>query len=361
MLPGAVSLGSVPGGQSDEVRTFWETFPCAISLWSRKLSHRFLNGSAKRLINYSETDFLNRPSLWVDRIHPDDQQKFLLYQERLGKDKSPVHCDYRFFPRNGDRPIWVRDISAFCHNDNKTAWDILSLYIEISDLKVTKTAEFRENPLADAIKVLIHEFQNCIHKINMELDLAGLGLKGKFNYIDFVSTVDTMNRSLEDLRSQLVTIAEHHTSQNPSAILDTIVRKMRKDLNRQRVNVHVLRRGPLPLVQGDNRQLHSAIEQVFQFCGAMLKDGGSLEVESGPKEVDGQVYAEVKLTTHSLASMEADREKTLQSFVGIKPDKNELSIDLAREILTRYRGQVSFRKKSNSQSQLTILIKSVSN
>jgi hypothetical protein len=90
MLPGegTVSVGSDPGGHFGEVRAFWETFPCAI--WRRGRSHCLLNSSAKRLINYSETDFLRRPSMWSERIHPDDQQKFLQSQERLAKSKSPV-------------------------------------------------------------------------------------------------------------------------------------------------------------------------------------------------------------------------------------------------------------------------------
>jgi hypothetical protein len=39
-----------------------------------------------------------------------------------------------------------------------------------------------KNRLADTGKLLIHEFQNCVHKINMELDLAERGLEEKFKY-----------------------------------------------------------------------------------------------------------------------------------------------------------------------------------
>jgi hypothetical protein len=144
-------------------------------------------------------------------------------------------------------------------------------------------------------------------------------------------------------------------------ILDTIVNKMRKDLNRQRVNLRLVRREPLPMVQGDNEELHSAFERVFEFCGAMLKDGGNLDVEAGSKEMRGQVYAEVKLTTCSSAFIEPGRRKVVQSHLEAERNRNELSIDLAREILSRYRGQVSFRKKSSDRGEVTILIKSSSN
>jgi hypothetical protein len=67
--------------------------------------------------------------------------------------------------------------------------------------------EPNENPLTYAGK-LIHEFQNCVHKINMELDLAERGLEKKFKYADLISAVDSMNRSLQDLRVHLVRIEE---------------------------------------------------------------------------------------------------------------------------------------------------------
>jgi hypothetical protein len=51
---------------------------------------------------------------------------------------------------------------------------------------------------------LIHEFRNCVHQINMELDLAERGLVEEPKYADLISAVDSMNRSLEDLRVRLV-------------------------------------------------------------------------------------------------------------------------------------------------------------
>jgi hypothetical protein len=50
----------------------------------------------------------------------------------------------------------------------------------------------KRSRLADAEKLLIHEFQNCVHKITMELDLAELGLVEEFKYADFISAVDSM-------------------------------------------------------------------------------------------------------------------------------------------------------------------------
>jgi hypothetical protein len=69
-------------------------------------------------------------------------------------------------------------------------------------------AEPNKNPLTYAEK-LIHEVQNCVHKISMELDLEERGLKKeKVKYADLIGAVDSMSRSLEDLRVHLVRIEE---------------------------------------------------------------------------------------------------------------------------------------------------------
>jgi hypothetical protein len=69
-------------------------------------------------------------------------------------------------------------------------------------------AEPNKNPLTYAER-LIHEVQNCVHKINMELDLEERGLKKeKVKYADLMCAVDSMSRSLEDLRVHLVRIEE---------------------------------------------------------------------------------------------------------------------------------------------------------
>jgi hypothetical protein len=72
----------------------------------------------------------------------------------------------------------------------------------------TMAAEIDKNTLADSGKLLIHEFGNRFHKVTMELDLVERGLPRKLKYDDLISEVDSMNRSLEELRAHLVRIEE---------------------------------------------------------------------------------------------------------------------------------------------------------
>jgi hypothetical protein len=64
--------------------------------------------------------------------------------------------------------------------------------------------------LTDTGNLLIHQFRNCVHRINMELDLAERGLPS-LEYADLISAVNSMDRLLDELRVRLVRITEQGT------------------------------------------------------------------------------------------------------------------------------------------------------
>jgi len=352
-----MSYGSSGDDPFGGAREFCEMIPGAAFLWSRERSVWLLNESAKRLTNYSESDFVHRPSLWAERIHPDDREKYCEFVEALDKDKPPAPCDYRFFPRDAHRPIWIRVHSLVLgRGQNGAAWDIVSTFTDISDLKRAEGAGAKKND-GDSAKLPMHEFQNYIHKIALELELAQMDLKGKFNSAEVESVVESLSHSLSDLRDQVFKILEDRTSHDPLTILDDVMRKMRSELTRQRVKLRLVRQGPLPMVEGDTDQLRNAFERILESCGSMLKHGGDLRVEAGPKEIGGQAYAQVKVTGSSAATLEIDADKQASQPEGYRIG---VGIMVAAEILRRYRGQVSFRQGSNNQSQVTVLIKASS-
>ncbi len=343
--------------ESGATRDFLEISPCAIGLWSHDRSFCLLSHSAQRLINYTEADFLARRCVWGERIHPEDKNNFSQSQEVLKAGRSPVQCDYRFFPKNAQNPVWFREVSALNASRGRGRWDIFSVYADISDLKANKPAEVKQDDVINAIRGVSHELMNRVQKVIMELELAKLGVKRTLASDNLVSTVDAMNRSVIGLRGQLVDLLESSAPHDPAVILDVIVQKMRKELHRQRVNLRLVRRGPLPMVRGDRDQLLSAFEKVFKSCGAMLKRGGNLEVEARPKEVGGQLYAEVTVMSSSAASFEPAEFEASQRLGGGEIHQIDIAMALAAEIFGRYSGQVSFRKEGKNSGEVTILIK----
>jgi len=114
-----------------------------------------------------------------------------------------------------------------------------------------------------------------------------------------------------------------------------------------------VRREPLPMVKGDKDQLSSAFEYVFQFCGAMLKNGGNLQVEARRKEIHGEIYAELNVTSAPAASGEPGEKLELRPSAGHRID---VGLALAREILARYRGRVIFQEESKNRGQVTVRV-----
>jgi hypothetical protein len=236
---------------------------------------------------------------------------------------------------------------------NRAAWGFISAFTDISDIKGAGDVASKGEE-SESARRLLHELHNCFHKVSMQLELAQMDLNRRINSAELGDVIDSIKDSLVDLRHQVVEILEGRTSQDPLIILDNVMQRMRKELNRQRVKLRLVRHGPLPMVEADKDQLRNAFERVFEFCGELLKHGGNLEVETGPKKIEGQSYAEVKLTSLSSTSLELAEEAK-----GSQPEGHRvgLGIMLAAEILGRYRGQVSFQQRSSKEGHVTVLIK----
>jgi hypothetical protein len=340
-----------PGSDNDSqlfaARAFCELIPGAASLWSRNRSFCVLNESAIRLFKYPEAEFIQRSFLWFERIHPEDREKYSQFIEQLGKSKSTVLCDYRFFPRGAHTPTWIRETSSVREVGIENAGKSISTYIDISDLKSDASAE--NNPSTEIVQSVVHELQNRIQKITMELELAHMESKGKLSVDDIVCRI---RRSLQDLGDQLASMREGRALQDLYTILNDVVLSVRKDLKRQNVNLKLIRREPLPLVPGNKGQLHDAFEQVLGCCGSMLKHGGNLEVKAQQREVGGQIFAEVKVTSSSASSI----VDSVNSEQYSERHRIKLGMTLAAEILRRHRGQVHFDKESRNLRKITVLI-----
>jgi signal transduction histidine kinase len=211
------------------------------------------------------------------------------------------------------------------------------------------------------VEKVIHDLQNRLHVLSMGLELAGRGLNEQVEPRRFLDIVGSINRSVENLRDYLGSLEGGlPAAQDPAEIFSAVLSSMRKELSRKSINLRLVRREPVPMVKADREQLCSAFERIIEFCGALVKKGGELKVEAGPKEVGGQVFAEFKVTTSPATAFELVEGQDSQAYMNLKV-RNEgvgVGLALAAEILRRYQGQVSVRKENLQQGQLTVLMKS---
>lgn len=342
----------------DKTMRLWlDTLPCPVAVWSRDRSFYLLNSAAKRVIQFSEEDLLSDGLFWLERVHADDQENFLKFQEELVKWEIPVPCDYRFFPKGATEPIWIREVSVVAVHQGNIPGNIISVYTDISDLKHAHSSTKKASNSINIIKPLIHDLQNRLQVVIMGLELASRGLEKELDSERLLRIVYSMKHSLEDARDCLNPSQREDpfSCEDPIAILEGVMGEVRTELEGRRVALRLTRQESLPRIQGNNKQIQTALGRIIKCCGAGLKNGGHLEVEARPKKVGGQMYAQVRII--SCPRVEADQSNASRPLSMIESDRLELDMALAAEMLRHYHGRVSIESQGEDGAQVTILMK----
>jgi hypothetical protein len=342
-----------------KMRLWLDSLPCPVAIWSRDRSFYLLNGSAKRVFQFSEEDLLSHGLFWLERIHADDQESFLKFQEELVKQEIPVPCDYRIFPKGATEPIWIREFSVVAYHQGIIPWNIISAYTDISDLKHAHSSTKKAGNSINIIKPLIHDLQNRLQVVIMGLELASRGIEKEFDSERLLRIVYSMKHTLEDTRECLNPSHrdDPFSYQDPIAILDEVFGEVRTDLERRRVDLRLTCREPLPKIQGNKKQIQTALGRIVKCCGTGLRNGGHLEVEARSKKVSGQAYAQIRIISYPPVSAEPGQSNASQPLSTIENDRLELDMALASEMLRGYQGRVSMESQSEDGAQVTILLK----
>jgi len=93
----------------------------------------FVSSQAEHILGYPVQQWLNDPSFWPDRIHPEDRKQAVAYcveQTRLG---LPHDFEYRMLAADG-RTVWIRDIvSVFVEEGHPVV--VRGIMVDITERK----------------------------------------------------------------------------------------------------------------------------------------------------------------------------------------------------------------------------------
>jgi signal transduction histidine kinase len=340
-----------------------DALPVAIAVWHTDHSLHSINSHAIRLTGFSDSDLIADAGLWIKQIHPDDRAAFSNSWGELRKGKREISCDYRFFSKGSHTSTWLREVSVLSPKQSHGPTSVISTYIEINDLKASRQereAELSEATRVDILKSLFHDVQNCIQVVRMEIELTEFGFRKEMEAAKLAKTLSSVDRLLKELRDYLGPNATRMTIEDLEAILKSILRRMQQQFNRKKVNLRLVRRGPMPPVEVDKKQVRGALQGVLEFCGLLLKEGGDINIEAGQVDVEGQAYAELKVTTTSAGSVGLADSEACRAAIRVGDNHVGIGIDLARQILRRYQGDVFFRKDSAREGHVIIQMKGLS-
>jgi PAS domain S-box-containing protein len=96
-------------------------------------SPTFVSANIERLFGYQPTDYLENPTFWSDRVHPDDLLR-VETEVSLTFETGLNTCEYRFRRKDGEY-CWVRDEQQLLRDENGEPLEVVGSWSDIGALK----------------------------------------------------------------------------------------------------------------------------------------------------------------------------------------------------------------------------------
>lgn len=98
----------------------------------------YMSDNVLSQLGYQPKEFIEQPSFWIDRIHPEDAPAVLTALSGLAKAGHHVQ-EYRFLHKNGSYR-WMRDEFNLVQDDGQSTGEILGTWIDVTELKRVEEA-----------------------------------------------------------------------------------------------------------------------------------------------------------------------------------------------------------------------------
>jgi diguanylate cyclase (GGDEF)-like protein/PAS domain S-box-containing protein len=100
-------------------RTLVETIPAVtfVATVDGQQSERYVSPQIEKLLGYSQEEWLERPALWHERLHPEDRDCWEHEFARVWETGSDFNSEYRFLTKTG-RVVWVHGVAKMVHDEH---------------------------------------------------------------------------------------------------------------------------------------------------------------------------------------------------------------------------------------------------
>jgi PAS domain S-box-containing protein len=117
------------------------------------VANTFVSQQAERLLGYPIRDWLERPTFWLDHLHPEDRATTLAVRNQAIARADDYELDYRMIARDG-RTVWLRDITSVIARDQQRL-KLRGIMVDVTEAKRAEAAlresEERFRTLAEAM------------------------------------------------------------------------------------------------------------------------------------------------------------------------------------------------------------------
>lgn len=256
----------------------------------------FVGENMKEQFGYQAWEFVQEPSFWASRLHPDDAPRVLA--ERKEVFQAGVYSnEYRFCNRDGSYR-WV-------HDSMKLVWDASGRPVEIigywADISARKYAEnalrAAEQRKDDFLAVLSHELRNPLMPIRNSVylldKLAGLNDRGRAVLAVINRQVTQLTRMVDDLLDVTRISRGKIRLQRERIELGRLVRNTVDDYHSLLEGLNVVVRLPEEAVwaEGDPARLAQVVGNLLNNAAKFTPKGGTITLELS--RIEGSARLEV--------------------------------------------------------------------
>jgi PAS domain S-box-containing protein len=132
----------------------------------------YISPQYERLLGFTAEERMENPTLWVDRLHPEDRDRVLEESRLTNQTGQPFSVEYRMLHRDG-HVVWVRDEARMLRGDNGRPLYWQGLLIDITERieaeQAVRNAYEREREAADRLRSLDDMKNAFLNAVSHEL------------------------------------------------------------------------------------------------------------------------------------------------------------------------------------------------
>lgn len=275
-----VTVLHVPGHEP-ATRGACEDVPAAVYL-GHGTEFAALSPAIEVLTGFSAEDWIRQPTLWIERLHPDDRAR-ILFLATAGAAGQAWQAEYRWLARDG-RIVWIRQTSAPIRGGHG---ELICLHGMLLDGSTTReaaspsVAEQRMDAIARLAGVVAHDFNNLLTVIlgHAEMLLDKFVEPGAAH--DSALEIRNAGEAVARMTNQLLALSGRQALALRPVDLNEAIRGAADtlhDLAGGEVDLR-LDLGPgLPLVDVDVRQFERVLRNLIVDARDAMPGGGRLTI-----------------------------------------------------------------------------------
>jgi len=339
-----------------EAQKLTQTGSCAIDGTSRQTM--YWSEEMFRLFGFDPQQGLPMWEQWVQRIYPEDRDKFKLASERTFSENVPCDVEFRIAQPDGTLK-YIQGIGHPVLNSNGELVQVVGTMVDITERKRAEEARDRlrqlEAELAriNRVSTMGELTASLAHEIKQPIGAAVTNAEACMRLFDrdrpdlqevreaALEMVKDARRAA-DIIDRVRTLYQKGSSQLDTVEVNDLIREMvivlQNEANRHSITIQADLAETLPAVMGDRVQLQQALMNLMLNGIEAIRDtSGQLTVKSQLAE-DDQVMVSVIDTGVGLPVGGIDR--IFDAFFTTKPQGTGLGLAITRSVIESHGGRI---------------------